>query len=208
MIQVLAKKWYQAVELIVLFVLMPLLYWSDKILVHKLLPLTLIFLYCIGLLILEKRISRIQWTVKANWKLLFFRFALVCAVVVAFILAYTSNTLLADFDRHQQLPLLILIYPLFSAFPQEVIFREFFFYRYKQLFTNQKILVAVNVLLFSFTHIYFENWVVLASTLLVGTVFALTYLKTHSLLVVTLEHSLYGLMILSSGMAEYFYKPF
>jgi len=104
--------------------------------------------------------------------------------------------------------LMVLLYPFFSALPQELIFREFFFYRYRSLFPNPQVLIAVNVVVFAFAHVYFMNWIVIVFTLVGGALFALTYQQTRSLLVVTLEHSIYGLVILSSGLWEYFYKAF
>ncbi len=66
----------------------------------------------------------------------------------------------------------------------------------------------MNVILFAFAHIYFANWTILIFTLIGGTIFALTYLKTKSLLVVTIEHTLFGMLVLSSGLSEQFYKAF
>jgi membrane protease YdiL (CAAX protease family) len=103
---------------------------------------------------------------------------------------------------------MVLLYPFLSAFPQELIFREFFFYRYRNLFRKPQILIAVNIIVFAFAHVYFMNWIVIVFTLVGGALFALTYHQTRSLLVVTLEHSIYGLVILSSGLWEYFYKAF
>jgi membrane protease YdiL (CAAX protease family) len=101
-----------------------------------------------------------------------------------------------------------LIYPLSSAFPQELISREFFFHRYEPILRNKNVVIATNVVLFSFAHLYFANWTVMIFTLVGGFIFALTYLKTKSLLVVTIEHTLLGVVILSSGLANQFYKAF
>ena len=66
----------------------------------------------------------------------------------------------------------------------------------------------VNIFLFSFAHIYFANWTILLFTLIGGAIFAHTYLRTRSLLVVTIEHTMYGVLILSSGLSNQFYKAF
>ncbi|HVD97710.1 MAG TPA: CPBP family intramembrane glutamic endopeptidase [Cytophagaceae bacterium] len=201
------RREYQAVELLVLFILMPLLYLFDLIPVHKFIPLLLLFLYCIFVLGIHKRLKQINWKLQAHWKHIGTRFAGVTLVVFLFILL-TSHPLLADLQAQKRLLLMIIIYPFLSAFPQELIFREFFFFRYTTLFKNQKSLLVSNVLLFSFAHIFFYNWIILVFTLVAGSIFASTYLKTKSLLVVTLEHTVYGLMILFSGLAGYFYKEF
>ena len=69
-------------------------------------------------------------------------------------------------------------------------------------------MLVANILLFSFAHIYFASSIVTTFTLVAGAIFAITYRRTQSLLVVSIQHSLYGLMILSSGLAQHFYKAF
>lgn len=103
---------------------------------------------------------------------------------------------------------MVILYPFLSAFPQELIFRKFFFYRYGSIFRNRTVLLVVNILLFSFAHIYFSSWIVIIFTLIGGAIFAMTYLRTRSLLAVTVEHTLYGLLMLTSGLADYFYRAF
>ncbi len=197
---------FKIIELIILFIILPLLYLTDLMGVNKLIPLVGMFGYCIAVLIIQKRMNHLQWKLKAEWKLILIRFALICLVVVLFIKFFTHGNLISGLGENKKFILAVILYPFLSAFPQELIYREFFFYRYKDLFKNSTLLLIANILLFSFAHIYFQNWIVIISTLIGGTIFALTFIKTKSLLVVTIEHTLYGLMILSSGMAEYFYK--
>jgi membrane protease YdiL (CAAX protease family) len=109
---------------------------------------------------------------------------------------------------NKQLLFMTLIYPFASAFPQELIFREFFFQRYGLLFKNEKYIIVINIVLFAFAHIYFANWTIILFTLAGGLIFVTTYLKTRSLLVVTIEHTLFGIFILSSGLSDQFYKAF
>lgn len=116
--------------------------------------------------------------------------------------------LLADLQHNRKLFYMILMYPFLPVVPQEVIFREFFFYRYETMFRSRVVLIVANVLLFAFAHIYFQNWTVIIFTIIGGGIFSWTYSQTRSLLVVSIEHTLYGLMILSSGLGEQFYKAF
>jgi hypothetical protein len=60
----------------------------------------------------------------------------------------------------------------------------------------------------SFAHLYFLGGVVIVFTLIGGLIFSLTYLKTQSLLVITIEHTMYGSVILASALGEQFYKAF
>jgi len=196
------------IEFATLFVILPVLYAADMILMPKVIPLIALFVYCLAILIARRRHSREWVSMRANWKLIAIRFVLINAGVVVAITIFSSHTLVADFSSNPKLLLMVLFYPFFSAFPQELIFREFFFYRYRDLFRKSQVLIAVNIILFAFAHVYFMNWIVIVFTLVGGALFAMTYQQTRSLLVVTLEHSIYGLVILSSGLWEYFYKAF
>jgi len=102
----------------------------------------------------------------------------------------------------------IIAYPLFSSLPQEVIYRKFFYFRYGALVHNKYVLIALNAVLFSFAHIYFQNYIALILTFVGAIVFSLAYLKSRSLLFVSIEHSIYGLALLCSSMNQFFYKEF
>jgi uncharacterized protein len=195
-------------ELILLFVVFPILYFFDLIPFHKLVPLVVLFIYCVVILVRHRHANPDRFKAKANWKLILLRFIGVSILILVWIKVFSHNPLFADFNGNKKLLLMTIIYPFSSAFPQELIFREFFFYRYKPIFQNEIVLIGMNVILFAFAHIYFANWTILIFTLIGGTIFALTYLKTKSLFVVTIEHALFGILILSSGLSEQFYKAF
>lgn len=97
-----------------------------------------------------------------------------------------------------------LIYVLLSVLPQEIIYRYFFLKRYRTLFKNKLVMVLVNASLFSLAHIWFNSWIVLAFTFVGGILFFYTYRKTHSLWLVILEHSLYGIWLYTVGYRELF----
>ena len=195
-------------ELILLFVIFPILYFFDLIPFHKLVPLVVLFIYCVIILVRQRYANPDRFKTKANWRLILLRFIGISILILVWIKIFSPNPLFADFNANKKLLLMTIIYPFSSAFPQELIFREFFFFRYKPIFQNEIILIAMNVILFAFAHIYFANWTILIFTLIGGTIFALTYLKTKSLFVVTVEHTLFGMLILSSGLSEQFYKAF
>jgi uncharacterized protein len=199
---------YLIAELLLLFVLLPVLYLLDLIPFHKIIPLLVLFLYCFIVLWVSKRISIDRFSIQARWKLIILRFVGINLLIFMWIYFVSALPLWADFASNRKLFYMLLMYPILSAFPQELIFREFFFHRYAEIFKNQYVMLVMNVLLFSFAHIYFGSWIVLIFTLAGGLIFALTYSQTRSLLVVTIEHSLYGLVILSTGLSEHFYKAF
>jgi uncharacterized protein len=194
-------------ELIILFVILPLVYLIEAFPIHKLIPLIFLFAYCFTVLYRNGEIRVKQFPESVDWKIIFIRFILFVLILVTAVV-FSSNNVWADFSGNKKLIIMLALYPLLSALPQELIFRKFFFHRYADLFSNRNFLLVINIFLFSFAHIYFGNWIVIVFTLVGGLIFTLTFLKYKSLWVVTVEHSLYGLLILSSGLSQYFYKPF
>lgn len=196
------------IELAVLFVVFPLLYWADWVPVQKVVPLLLLFAYCAYVSWRGGVFQKEQFHLRAPWLQLGLRFVAIAGIALLFVRFYLRLPLFADLDAQPRLVAMLVMYPLLSAFPQEVIFRGFFFHRYRDLFPHRGALLVVNVVLFAFAHVYFANTVVLVFTLVGGFLFAHTYFRTRSLVVVTIEHTAYGLLILSSGLWQYFYKAF
>ena len=99
----------------------------------------------------------------------------------------------------------IILYPLLSVIPQEVAFRRFFFYRYSALFGEGTVAILVNAALFGYVHIVFGNLLAVAFTVIGGLLFAYTYLKSRSILLVSVEHSVYGNTVYTFGLGKFFY---
>ena len=93
----------------------------------------------------------------------------------------------------------IAIYTFLSVIPQEIIYRSFYFSRYKNLFPNPNVLILSNAIVFSLGHIFFNNIVVSRITFIGGFVFASTYTKTKSLWIVSIEHAIYGCWLYTVG---------
>ena len=98
--------------------------------------------------------------------------------------------------------LVSILYSVVSVYPQEFLYRSFFFNRYGSVLKNPYLLIAVNALVFSFAHIMFKNLFVLIITLMGGLIFAITFFKTRSLLLTSIEHALYGSWLFTVGMGE------
>jgi len=137
------------------------------------------------------------------------------AVLLRFLLLGTLLTLFVRtempgqyLDLPRQHPALwlaiMLLYPLLSVWPQEVIFRQFFFARYQKIFGGTG-LVPASALAFGFAHIIFLNWVAVAMTVAGGAIFAADYARYRRLGLACLEHSLYGCLIFTIGLGRYFY---
>jgi membrane protease YdiL (CAAX protease family) len=101
--------------------------------------------------------------------------------------------------------LVMVMYPLISVLPQEIIFRLYFFERYKPIFQSREAMILASGLAFGFAHIIFENWVAPLLCAVGGILFALTYSRKRVLSLVSLEHALYGDFIFTIGLGYYFY---
>lgn len=95
---------------------------------------------------------------------------------------------------------ILFVYSFLSVLPQEIIYRSFFFKRYSDLFNNKHLLVFVNAVIFSLGHLFFQNTLVLGITFVGGLVFGYSYLKTKSLILVSIEHALYGCWLFTVGI--------
>ncbi|MEP0176354.1 MAG: CPBP family intramembrane glutamic endopeptidase [Paraglaciecola sp.] len=95
-----------------------------------------------------------------------------------------------------------IFYAVCSVYPQEFVYRVFFYKRYSGLIVNQRLLIGFNASLFCFAHVIFLNGLVFLLTFIGGVLFALTYQKSRSLLLTTLEHSAYGLWLFTLGLGE------
>lgn len=97
-----------------------------------------------------------------------------------------------------------LLYPLVSVYPQEILYRAFFFHRYRTLFANEEVMIRTNALLFGLVHLIFGNPIALLLTTAGGYLFAHTYLRTRSVLSVSIEHALWGILIFTLGYSRFF----
>lgn len=185
-----------------------MLYLIDELPFHKIVPLLFLFIYCLTVLTYQKTWSLAEYSIQIDWKPILLRFLVISLLLLLSLIITGTSIIYPSLADRPFLIRMVLLYPFLSAFPQEVIYRKFFYHRYGNLVKNKKIILVLNILLFSFAHIYFKNVIVLIGTILGGYIFNLTYLKRRSLLAVSIEHSFYGLVLLSSGLSDYFNKPF
>lgn len=104
--------------------------------------------------------------------------------------------------------LLLATYPALSVYPQELIYRAFFARRYKHLFPRPNWLLSASAMVFAWLHVIFRNPFAVVLTLIGGWFFAETYERTRSLRLVCLEHTLYGGLIFSLGLGEFFLQSY
>lgn len=93
------------------------------------------------------------------------------------------------------------------VYPQEVVFRGFFFHRYRPLLKHDAIIIALSALAFGWMHVIYLNWVAIALCVVGGVAMGITYARTKSLWAVTLEHAIVGWLAFIVGFGPNFYLP-
>jgi len=100
---------------------------------------------------------------------------------------------------------IMLLYPLLSVYPQELLYRAFFFHRYQPLFGSGWGMLLASAFAFGFAHVILGNWISVVLCLIGGLLFALTYQHSGSLLLTCLDHALFGNFIFTVGLGQFFY---
>jgi len=200
------SRYYLATELFLLFVLLPLsLVVSYPIVLKASLVITGFIYISIILLRIEKLSFKVKSSIdwKAFWKRILLLFVGVIVITTAYVFVMDSNKLFCVLLNKPLLWIGILgVYTLLSVWPQEIIYRTFFFARYESLFQNKKLFIFINAILFSLAHLFFRNTLVIVLTFIGGLLFAYTYYKTKSTFLVSIEHALYGNWLFTVGMGE------
>ncbi|MEW5893991.1 MAG: CPBP family intramembrane glutamic endopeptidase [Pseudomonadota bacterium] len=202
-----------SLEFGLLLLSLPLLaWWQGELLRRWLIPqLLLLALLCLLLLRREPTFAwRQLWRLPARWQPCLLRIGLLLIAGGAALLAWAAWSGAADlFSLPRQRPGLwfavLLLYPLLSALPQEVIFRLFFFQRYQTLFVTPGRMILASAGVFALAHLVLGNWQAPVLAWCGGLLFAWTYWRTRSLLLVTLEHGLWGNWLFTLGLGRYFY---
>lgn len=207
------NRFYLAVELGLLYIGLPVLLYSQRhILDEYLIPiLMLLATGCIGVLWWDRHFEcKRLWNPEA-----FFRHAgrtfqrfVPGAVIVGGLLALLRPDLLLSLPRsYPDVWIVIMVtYPVLSVYPQEIIFRAFFFHRYDALFPSEWGKVTASGVVFGIAHIIFANWVAPVMTAGMGVLFGVTYARSRSTLQATLEHGLWGCYAFTVGIGWYVYS--
>ena len=209
----LARAWL-VVEFALLYFGIPLLFVAalnaDRRYGRALIP-ALVFggVACMTYLLLNKRFDRRQlW----NWAgcraflvPMLLRFAVCAAGLTGAMLAFAPEAVLSLPKRSIALwSAIMVLYPLFSAYPQEIMFRAFFAQRYAPIFASPAMMLIASAIAFGFGHIIL-NWVAVLLCVAGGAIFMHTYLRTRSLLAAAIEHGLYGNFLFTIGFGQFLY---
>ncbi len=201
---------YLLLEFILLFLGVPLIIFLEARLVHPskaLLPF-------VALVILILHYSN-----NFKWKELFrFRISgplflkhlgivsLVGILMASWVYFFDRNNLFNLPRENWQLWLaVILVYPVFSAFTQEVIYRTFIFKRYGRIFRENVPKIIASALVFSFVHLFYYHPASMILTFILGIYLGWIYLKTQSVLFAAILHGLMGIVVFSVGLGHYFW---
>ena len=208
----LEKNFIKITELIVLGLIFPILVVYYGLSNYILFFLWIIFIYCLIIFLCfykSKESLNKFFTIykhRTYIYLILFRWIFFSFFLYIFTVVFFPEHLFSIQKKNISLLYKIfLFYPLFSAFPQEFIFCTYFFKRYKSLFIKEKNMIIMSSILFCFAHIFVINWVAPLIGLFGGFIFARTYSKTKSLLIVSLEHALYGNTLFFLGLGWFFW---
>ncbi|WP_321372410.1 CPBP family intramembrane glutamic endopeptidase [uncultured Desulfuromusa sp.] len=206
------KKGMLWAEFVLLFFLAPYYYAFH----HESSPLLFLFLLGLsGFLILYKNnsfrnhffLNKQGWT--KDIPRVLWVFILVATVLIGLTYLFSPDFLFYCPINHFSLWLsLMVIYPLLSVYPQELIYRAFLFHRYRPLLQKERSLIHLSAIAFSFGHIIYFHPISIILTFFGGYLFAWTYAKTQSLLAVSFEHALYGCLLYTIGLGRFFYTGF
>ena len=208
MVNTLKKK--LIAEFLVIYFLIPLLvilinlFLSEKK-IFIFLPLFLVF--CLSLYLLKKtpNFSFDSLKKKIDWKFFFF-------ISLVFVISGFFYTVVLDSNLLFNLPknffylwlAVMILYPIFSVIPQEIIFRVLFFERYSSLFKNKFLYLILNSIVFAYIHLVFQNFHAFFITLVTSPIFAHAYIN-KSFKTCFLTHTIGGQLIFTYGLGKYFF---
>lgn len=198
-------------ELTVVFIGIPLLYYFNLVPFHKAIPLVFIFLVYLAIILSDKSFDRKKLGLNGfkGWRFLFIKSLIVCIGLCAVVLIFYPDRFLDIPSKMPWIWMLILVfYSIWSVLPQEFIYRVYFYRRFGDIVNNRIWLHFINAFLFSFSHIIFRNWSVLILTFLASFIFSVSYTKSKSFLAVFIEHAVYGNLVFTLGLGNFFYLPF
>ncbi|WP_120500628.1 CPBP family intramembrane glutamic endopeptidase [Roseovarius sp. EL26] len=142
-----------------------------------------------------------------NWAVIFGFFAATAVVCYAVVIYFAPHAAFG-LARHN-LPLLLMIlllYPVLSALPQEIVYRALFFERYKAILPSPGAAVVLNSALFALAHLMYWNIVVTLMTFCGSLLFAHSYAIGRNFPQAVLLHAIGGNLVFIFGLGIYFYS--
>ena len=197
---------YKFFEFFIIFIIIPVSFVLNFSIWIKMIVGVLGFGYVLFILLKVEK-QKLKLSTSLNWSL-FWKQTLLKLVVISLITTvfvyYTdrSNLFVVLLNKPKLWLGILFFYSFFSVYPQELIYRTFYFKRYATLFKSEPLFIFVNAIVFSLAHLFFKNTLVLVLTFLGGLLFAFTFNKTQSTVLVSIEHALYGCWLFTVGMGD------
>lgn len=197
---------YKLVEFFILFILLPVSFSLDCPILIKMAIGLIGFTYIIYVLLKVEKLkfkmaSNLDW--KHFWTFTLLKFVGIAVITFVYVWLFDKHNLFTVVIHKPKLWIsIVFLYSLLSVYPQELIYRTFFFKRYKTLFSNDNLFMFFNAIVFSLGHIFFKNALVIVLTFFGGLLFALTYNRTKSTVLVSVEHAIYGSWLFTVGMGS------
>jgi len=205
-------KPYRVLEALLVCVLLPIgaayLHWTSD---FPLMP-TKICLLVVALLLLwrdpqfDRRNLFRPEAVAAGWKRILGRF-LILAAILGLIFAIRRPAPPFQFPRqHPGAWFSFVIFaPVVPAYPEEFLFRAFFFHRYGPLLPRPWMRIAASAAVFSLAHLYLANLWAVTLAFVGGLLFAETYERSRSAALASLEHGIWAAYLFTIGLGPFFY---
>ena len=129
------------------------------------------------------------------------------AALISIAVAVWRPDLLFSFPKREPFwwVVVMIAYPLLSVYPQEILFRTFFFHRYRSILRSPAARILFSAFVFGLAHLFFANWVAPTMTAVGGYLFARTYARSESTLLAAVEHALWGDFLFTIGLGWYFW---
>lgn len=197
---------YKLVEFFIIFILIPVSFALQYPIWIKFAIGGLGFIYVIYVLLQVEK-NKFKLAEKLNWKR-FWKETFIKLIIIAFLTSvfvwFTDKTLLFEVLINKPLlwVFILFVYSVFSVYPQELIYRTLYFQRYHNLFQNKAFFIFLNAVVFSLAHTMFRNPLVHIITFVGGILFAITYNRTKSTILVSIEHAIYGSWLFTVGMGS------
>ncbi|MCK8520734.1 CPBP family intramembrane metalloprotease [Aquimarina sp. D1M17] len=197
---------YRGVELFVLFILLPLSFLIEYPILLKM-GITIIGFVYILILLKRKGLLKLRTPNKVYWKTFWretlIKLAIIMVITGLYVFTVAPEELFSVVLKRPGLWVFILfVYTFLSVWPQEIVYRTFFYDRYERFINNKWLFIFINAILFSLAHLFLRSFLVQVLTFLGGLLFAFTYKKTKSTTLVSIEHAIYGNWLFTVGMGE------
>ncbi len=206
-----AHRFYLIVEFCLLFVVMPAVFRAGWLPLYVLRTLWIAAAVCALILWLDPQFDRRNlWRAGVLPRELprILKLFLPLAALLALVVLFIRPDYLFSFVRARPglWAIVMVLYPIFSVYPQGLVYRVFLFHRYRSLLPSAGARIAASGIAFGYMHIVFQNWIAVVLTLVGGLLFAYTYHRSSSAFVATVEHSLYGCFIITLGLGRFVYS--